>query len=84
MHKYELYYQIALSKMEEQEQRRRSFDTRASGISAVAVALTGVAMLALRDFDPDLSNRGSTLIGYQRLTEAKAFRVFPAHLGIYG
>ena len=55
MHKCELYYQIASSRMEEQEQRRRSFDTRTSGISAVAVALTGVAMLALRDFDPDLS-----------------------------
>ena len=55
MYKCELYYQIALSKMEDQEQRKRSFDTRASAISAAAIALTGVAMLALQEFDPDLS-----------------------------
>ena len=29
-------------------------------------------------------NCESTLVGYQMLTEAKAFRVFPAYLGIYG
>ena len=55
MDESELYYQVALSKMEEQEQRKRSFDTRASALTAAAVALTGVAMLALQDFDPDLS-----------------------------
>lgn len=51
MQKTELYYQVAHSHLQEQEQRAHSLDVRAAGSMALAVAILGVAALIINSLD---------------------------------
>ena len=62
MEKSELYSQVALLQLEEQERRRRTFDLRMSRLFTIAVALVGIATIAIKDFSGS-SLQGSDLSG---------------------
>ena len=55
MQKTELYYQVALSQMEEQEQRNQAIDLKMSGLITLSVTLVGVAAIVLKDFSQNQS-----------------------------
>ena len=50
MQKEELYTHVAHSQVEEQRERRRTFDSRMGRLFTVSVALMGVAAIAVKDF----------------------------------
>ena len=53
MQKYELYYQVAHSHLQEQDQRAQSLEVRASGAMGLGVALLGlVALIINTAFEP--------------------------------
>ena len=53
MHKHELYYRIAHSQLQEQDQRIRDFDFKAAGVLGLAFTLAGIAAVILKDFTGD-------------------------------
>ena len=50
MNKIELYYQTALSQIEEQEHRRRAIDSKGASLMGITVTLAGVAVILLKNF----------------------------------
>ncbi len=50
MQKYEIYYQVAHSQLQEQHQRNRALDTKAARTLGLAAALGGVGSVVLKDF----------------------------------
>ena len=58
-----IYYQIALSQLDEQEERNRATEAKMSGLIGVAAMLVGIAVIVLKDFSnaPPATLSGPTL-----------------------
>ena len=76
MDKAELYYQVAHSHLQEQDQRNRDFDMKAIGVIGVSATLAGIAAIVLKDFSgasTDLSTLPIALTIFVGITFLAAF-----------
>ena len=49
MHKIELYYQVAMSRLADQDHRNQKLELKASGVLAISITLVGIASLTVKD-----------------------------------
>ena len=66
MDRFELYYQYALSKIQEQNERKQSLEVKARNSIGLSIALLGVAGLMVSSFATDSVNKSDfawTVIG---------------------
>ena len=66
MNRYELYYQYALSKIQEQNERKQSLEVKARNSIGLSIALLGVAGLMVSNFASDMVSKSDfswTIIG---------------------
>ena len=76
MDKYELYYQVAKSHLQEQERRRRAVELKAGSVMTLGVTLLGIAGLIITLFVSEAGSLSAYSVTFAALTLAAFLLLF--------